>query len=84
MCSYFLRVLISKTPLCSVPSPLFSELWQRSKFMTPLFGLRMLWLPEMRMGQFWLIAVRHPQMPKTMLAISVGVTVTMTTLNTTQ
>ena len=42
-------------------------------FMTPLFDLRILWLPEMRMRQLWMVAVRQPQMPQTMLAVSVGV-----------
>ena len=46
--------------------------------MTPLFGLRMLWLPEMRMKQLWMITMRQPQMPETMLAASVEVTVTAT------
>ena len=30
--------------------------------MAPLFGLRMLWLPEMRMRQLWMITLRQPQM----------------------
>ena len=49
--------------------------------MTPSFGLMMFWLPEMRMRPLWMSAMRRPRMPQTMLAVSVRVTVTLTTLN---
>ena len=49
--------------------------------MTPPFGLMMFWLPEMRMRPLWMSAMRRPRMPQTMLAVSVRVTVTLTTLN---
>ena len=49
--------------------------------MTPPFGLMMFWLPEMRTRPLWMSAMRRPRMPQTMLAVSVRVTVTLTTLN---
>ena len=49
--------------------------------MTPPFGLMMFWLPQMRMRPLWMSAMRRPRMPQTMLAVSVRVTVTLTTLN---
>ena len=54
---------------CSQPS-LFSEIWQTEMFMTPLFGLIILWLPEMRMRQLWIIAMRQPRMPQTTLVVT--------------
>ena len=54
MCSYFWGVLICWVPLfgrppvqCSQSSP-FTETWHSEMLLTPLFGLVMLWLPEMR------------------------------------
>ena len=81
-CSYFLRVLICETPHveCSRRS-LFAELWHIGMLMTPPFGLMMFWLLEMRMRPLWMSAMRRPQMPRTMLAVLVRVTVTLTTLN---
>ena len=49
--------------------------------MTPLCGLMMFWLPEMRMKPLWMSAMRRPRIPQTMLAVSVRVTVTLTALN---
>ena len=49
--------------------------------MTPPFGLMMFWLLEMRMRPLWMSAMRRPWMPRTMLAVLVRVTGTLTTLN---
>ena len=49
--------------------------------MTPPFGLMMFWLREMRMRPLWMSAMRRPRMTRTMLAVLVRVTVTLTTLN---
>ena len=49
--------------------------------MTPPFGLMMFWLLEMRVRPLWMSAMRRPRMPRTMLAVLVRVTVTLTTLN---
>ena len=52
---------------CSQPSQKYCK---SHMFMTSLFGLTMLWLPEMRMRPLWMIAMRQPQMPQTRLAVT--------------
>ena len=65
-CSYFFACSYLDDPpppvQCSKPFP-FSETWHSQTFLTLGFGLMMLWLPEMRMRQLWMIAMRQPHMP---------------------